>query len=63
MNIIEAVKQMTPKKMLVSEDGYVAVIDDEGRIMTPEGESFWFFVEEILSDNWTVEEDTNEPAN
>jgi hypothetical protein len=60
MNIIDAAKRMTPKKKLVSEYGFVAVMDDEGMLLNSERENpepFGFYIEELLSTKWTVEEE------
>ena len=59
MNIIEAAKQMGPGKILISEDGFTAKLDDLGFLIctSEEGEPFGFFVEELLSEKWTVEEE------
>jgi hypothetical protein len=64
MNIIKAARLMKPGLKLVSEDGFVAVLDEEGMLVneTPEGtscvavcrEAFGFFLNELLSDKWRV---------
>lgn len=63
MNIVEAARLLGPGKKLVSETGFVAVLDEEGMLVNidlvdgPSGleqEPFGFFQEELLSEKWTV---------
>lgn len=56
MNIIEATKLMGPGKILRSEYGFIAVLDEDGMLVNygNKDEPFGFFQEELLSEKWTV---------
>jgi hypothetical protein len=57
MNIIEAIHLLKPGKILMSEAGFTAYLDEDGMGMLLNQithEPFGFYREELLSEKWTV---------
>jgi hypothetical protein len=56
MNIIEAAKLLKKGELLMRELGFVATIGWDGMLVNVESgeEPFGFFIEELLSEKWTV---------
>lgn len=60
MKITELALQLKPGSKIANEQGFTAIVDDEGMLTCYDGEPFGFYIEELLSNGWELLKEENE---